>query len=541
MFTGLFPLIKLILRRDRVKLPIWIFCFTAFLLLMLPLLHEMYGDAASLNTLFETFSANAAGIFLTGVMDSPTFGALMTIETLLWWGLAIAFLNILLIVRHTRQNEEMGAQELIQSCRVGRSTSLVAVLIIAFLTNLIITVALGIGMSILNYDSWSTGQAWLYAITMGLFGMVWAAITAIIVQLVDSARSAVGMMAGILGFAFLLRGVGDFMGSPNAAGIIQPKWFSNLTPFGWAQSTRALTHPDWLPILIPIIFIIVAASVAFFLMHKRDVGAGIFPSRKGRSRASHFLKTPVGLAWYIQKKTFIGWFVGISVFIAVIGALVSEMSSVFDANETVRQLIESIGGTGALIPAFLSTMLALAVIAVSGYTIQGLNKLRSEEASGYLENVLATHLSRIKWLFTHVGIVLFCGALLLALSGAIMSITANIGTEYNINVLDYVLAALSYFPMVLVFAGAYVLLFGLIPRAAATIVWVYYGFLAFATWVGPMIGLPQWIMGISLMEHFAAVPADNLNIAPLIVCSVVAIAAIITGTITWRNRNLTTS
>ena len=541
MFTGLFSLIKLILRRDRIKLPVWIIIFVASIIMMLPLLHDMYGDTESLTTLYQTFSANAAGIFLTGFMDGPNFGSLITLETLLWWGLAVAFLNILLVVRHTRQNEEIGAQELIQSCRVGRSTSLVAVLIVAVLTNIILTIGLGIGMAIFNYDAWSTGQAWLYALTMGLFGMVWAAITAIVVQLVDSARGAIGMMSGIVGLTFLIRGVGDFMGRADSTGLMQPEWFSRLTPFGWAQATRALTNPETLPILIPIIFIIVAIPIAFFLMHHRDIGAGIFPSRKGRARASSIRKTPLGLTWYVQKNTFIGWLVGASAFMAVIGALTAEMSNIFDATDTVRLLIESIGGTGALVPAFLSTMLALAAIASAGYVIQGLSKIRSEEANGYLENLLATKLSRIKWLATHVCVVLLGGIIILTLSGTILASATNFYSEFTVNIWDYVLASLSYFPLILAFAGAYLLLFGLLPRAASTIVWTYYGFLAFATWVGPMLGLEQWIMNISLMSHFSSAPAADIAITPLIVISSAALTAAIIGTITWRNRNLIAS
>lgn len=81
------------------------------LIAMVPLLKNVYGDQQSLQMVYQTFSINPAGLFITGPMDAPTFGAMMTIETLLWWGLAVAFMNVL-IVRHTRQNEETGAQEL---------------------------------------------------------------------------------------------------------------------------------------------------------------------------------------------------------------------------------------------------------------------------------------------------------------------------------------------------------------------------------------------------------------------------------------------
>ena len=537
MFAGLATLIKLILRRDRVKLPVWTICFVVFLLWMIPLLSDMYGDAASLEALYQTLSANAAGIFLTGTMDTPTFGALMTIETLLWWGLAIAFLNILLVVRHTRQNEEMGAQELVQSCRVGRGTSLMAVLIVALLANFVIAIGLGVGMSLMS-DAWTSNQAWLYAVTMGLFGMVWAGLAAIVVQLVESARSARGILVGLVGLTFLIRGVGDFLGTKDAGALIQPEWMSSLSPFGWAQATRALTFPDWLPILLPIICIIVSVAVAFFLLHRRDLGAGILPSRKGRSHASTLRKTPLGFAWYVQRNVFIGWFAGVMIFVGVIGLLVPEMSRMFDTSDAAKRLIESIGGAGAMIPAFLSTMLTLTAIAVTGYIVQGLSKLRSEEANGYVENLLATRLSRIKWLAQHAGIVLAGGILMLALSGVILGTATNIWTEYTVDVWSYMLAGLSYVPVLLAFAGAFILLFGVLPRMAGAMIWTYYGFVAFVTWIGPILGLDEWIMNISIMQHFASAPAQGVEAAPLIIATTGGIVAVILGMVAWRNRNL---
>ena len=540
MFAGLTTLVKLIFRRDRVKLPVWIFCFTLFLLWMVPMLQNIYGDQESLTTLYQTFATNPAGIFLVGFMDSPTFGAFMTIETLLWWGLAIAFLNILLVVRHTRQNEEIGAQELIQSCRVGRSTGLVAVLLVALLTNTLITIVLGFGMTLLGGDYWGADQAWLYAINFGLFGLVWASITVIVVQLVDSARSAIGILAAIVGGAFMLRGIGDFMGTVGPNGLIQPAWFSLLSPFGWMQAARPLTFPEWGPTLIPIVFILIATPIAFLLMHGRDIGAGIFPSRKGRARASKFRKTPLGLTWYLQKNIFTGWFIGIMILVLTVGSLTAEMSRIFDTSDAVRKVIESIGGTGALIPAFLSAMLALATLGIIGYIVQGLGKLRNEEASGHVEHLLATKLSRTKWLALHITIVLAGGLIMLVASGSVLALCTNIATDYNVSVLEYALAGLSYFPILLAFTGAYLLIFGVVPRVVGTIIWAYYGFVAFATWIGPMLDFPAWAMSISIVHHFPSPPVDEIAVVPIIAFAIAAVAASALGITAWRNRDLAT-
>ena len=327
----------------------------------------------------------------------------------------------------------------------------------------------------------------------------------------------------------------------NHGGLIQPMWISYLSPFGWMQATRALTYPEWWPLVIPALFIVVAIIWAFFLQGVRDVGAGLLPACKGRDRAKPFLRTLPGLTWYLQKNIFLGWFIGTLSFIMIIGWLVPEMADVFDSSEFTQQLIQAIGGMGAIIPAFLSTFLMLTAIAVIGYVMQGLSKMRSEEAKGYLENLLATRVSRFKWMAFHVGMVIDCSILILVSSGIVLAVSTNLLTDVSVSVWDFTLAAFSYVPVVLAFIGVYVLLFGLIPRAAGAIVWSYYGFIAFATWVGPMIGLPEWLMNLNIMKHVAAAPANEIVIVPLLIITGVAVAAYVVGNIVWRNRDLATS
>lgn len=538
MFAGTKTLIGLILRRDRVKLPLWIIGITTSLIAMVPVLRDVYGDEASLTTLYQTFSLNPAGLFLTGPMDAPNFGALMTIETILWWGLAIAFMNTLLVVRHTRQNEEIGAQELILSGQVHRGTSLIAVLIIAFLANALIAVGIGAGMAALETSLWTTDQAWLYGLAMGLFGFAWAAIAAVIAQLVESARSANGILAGLIGVAFLLRGIGDFMGTANADGVLQPTWLSWLSPFGWLQATRPLTFPEWWPLIVPGIFVVVAGSVAFFLLSKRDVGAGILPARKGRARASRFLATPLGLTWHLQKNIFIGWLIGIVAMVVTIGVLVPEMTHVYESSENMKTLIAAMGGTGAIIPAFLSAMLSIVVLMVIAYVIQGLGKLRGEESSGHLENLLATRLSRMKWMGLHSSVVVIGGAFMLALSGSLLALCVNLVSDYQLDIWEYTVAGLSYFPLLFIFAGMYIVFFGLLPQISGLILWVYYGFVAFMAWLGPLLQLDQRILDLSLMTHLAAAPAEAVAAQPLIIMTLVTLGLLVVGSAAWRHRNL---
>ncbi len=536
--AGLGTLIRLILRRDRVKLPVWIIAIVSSLLAMVPLLRDTYGAGDELATIYQTFGANPAGLFLTGPMDSPTLAAFMTIETLLWWGLAIAFMNVLLVVRHTRQNEEMGAQELLLSGQVHRTTNLAAVLLVAAATNAILAIGIGAGMVAIADGEWSTESAWLYGAAFGMFGFVWAAIAAFAAQLFENTRSVTGMVASLIGASFVVRGIGDFMGTKNAEGLLEPTWVSSLSPFGWLQATRGLTVPDWWPLLVPMLCSVGLIALAAAVQARRDVGEGLLPSRRGRARAASFLRTPLGLTWYLQKNVFIGWLCAVIAMVATIGVLVPEMSHVYESSESLKQMIEAMGGSGEMIPVFLSAMLSIIVLMVAAYVLHGLGRLRSEESSGHLENLLALRLSRGSWLLLHAAVVLFGGLVMLVATGWLLALSVNMAADFTVDTWSYIAAAMSYWPMLLFFAGIYVCLFGMLPRAAGLVVWVYYGVVLFLSWLAPLLQLDKWMMNLSPLEYIAAAPAEDIEVLPLVYICGLALLLVAIGFTTWQKRNL---
>jgi len=218
--------------------------------------------------------------------------------------------------------------------------------------------------------------------------------------------------------------------------------------------------------------------------------------------------------------------------------LVPEMTHVYESSENMKTLIAAMGGTGAIIPAFLSAMLSIVVLMVVAYAIQGLGKLRGEESSGHLENLLATRLSRMKWMGLHSIVVILGGTLMLAISGGLLALCVNVVSNYQLDIWQYTVAGLSYFPLLFIFAGMYIVLFGLLPRIAGLVLWVYYGFVAFMSWLGPLLKLDQQILDLSLLTHLAAAPGEEIVARPLIIMSIVAVGLLAIGGMAWRHRNL---
>jgi ABC-2 type transport system permease protein len=214
------------------------------------------------------------------------------------------------------------------------------------------------------------------------------------------------------------------------------------------------------------------------------------------------------------------------------------MSKVYESSPDMMQMITAMGGNGALIPTFLAAMLMIVVLMIVAYAIHGLSRIRAEESSGHLENLLATRLARVRWLGLHGAIVLTGAAVMLMGSGLVMALAVNALSSWTVNVGDYVLAGLSYWPLVALLSGIYVLLFGLLPRMAGLALWVFFGFIAFMSWLGPLMKIDQWIMDLSPLSHIAAAPTEAVKFTPLLIMLAVGALAAAFGAIFWRRRNL---
>ena len=240
--AGTGTMLRLILRRDRIRLPVWIGAHGLLVLYIGAALPQLAPREENLAEMTAMLSQPVGRMF-TGPafgMDAPTYERFFAAGYVPYLFVLAALMNIFLVTRHTRGEEESGRAELIRANVTGRHTALTATLLVAGLANAATTVLVTAVALAMGYPA--TGSA-LVGLAAGLTGLAFTGITAITVQLSEFSRPAAGMAGGVLGAAFLLRALGDMA----AIGGSALSWAS---PLGWAAQTAPYVHDRWAPLLL---------------------------------------------------------------------------------------------------------------------------------------------------------------------------------------------------------------------------------------------------------------------------------------------------
>ncbi|WP_425455331.1 ABC transporter permease, partial [Allorhizocola rhizosphaerae] len=299
--TGTGSLVRLILRRDRALIPIWV-----LFMALLPL-----GTASGTVSLYPTDEARRG--YIDGLGSSPLlimfYGvtpAESSLGALIFWRMAngmvvMALIGLLMVIRHTRVEEEAGRRELLGSTVVGRHANLTAALIATGGTSLLVGLLVALGMM-------SQGAAAGGSVAMGLAwacaGIVFAAIGAVCAQLTEGAGAARSIGISVVGVAFVLRAAADVSGVDGGL-----RWMSWISPLGWSYEVHAYTDDRWWVFGLAAVFTVAVSGAAMALSAGRDVGAGLLPPRLGPAQASPRLRSPLALAWRLHSGALTAWVV----------------------------------------------------------------------------------------------------------------------------------------------------------------------------------------------------------------------------------------
>ena len=522
--TGTLPLLRFLLRRERIALPWWLLGATLLVLVQSGQSQSLYGSPEALAKLRQTIGGNTAAIAMNGptrLLDS--IGGEVVFEVFAFVAVVVALMNMFLVGRHTRADEESGRGELIRSARVGRHAPLAAALALAGLADLtvgvlVFAVTTGTGLPV-------AGSALFGAAIAGI-GLAFAALTAVAAQVFENTRAAYGVVALVLGAAYVLRAAGD-------VGDGSLSWAS---PIGWGQRTFPYVRDRWWPLLLMLGVSVLLGAAAVVLLGGRDFGAGLVRPRPGRAAASTWLRSTCALAWRLQRGALAGWAAGIGLLGVAYGSIGDSIEQYVRDNPQIAEFFP--GGAADIVDAYLSLTVGLSALLTAAYGVTSALRVRAEETSGRAEAVLATATSRLTWL---------AGQLSVALAGSAVALVAfglGEGLAYGMTVSDagqvprLIGVALAYLPAVWSIIAVTVLFLGWVPRAAAALAWAVVAYCTVVALFADSFDLPGWARWASPFAHVPRVPLDDLAVPPLLVIGLSAAALVVAGYAGLRRRDI---
>ena len=538
--TGTWRLFRLSLRLDRIRLPIWILANVGIVALTLPQLAQAYNTEPKRLIYTTTSASSAVTRLLNGAITGPSMGNIAVVETFFLAVILFGLMNIFLVTRHTRLEEETNRSEVIGSTLVGRQASLTATLLLAALVNV---VAAGLIFVVFRLNNLPFDGSLAYSLALGMSGMVFAGVAAVAAQLFESTRAANSMAGLVFGLAFAVRGVGDVLGQTLPGGLgVTPNFITWLSPLGWVLNINAFTGERWWVIGLFAALTAGLVAAAYILLSMRDIGSGLFAPRLGRAHASPQLLRRFGLVWRLNRTSTISWASALIASGATIGAVAHEFGKLIESNEEMQRVLAEIGGNRAVTDILFSVMFIIIAIATTAYGVQILLRMRSEETSNRLELLLSTGLGRYRWLFTYTVYAFVTSVVILLLTGFTAGLVFGIiGGDVLHNVKSLSGAILVFIPAISVMLGAALVFFGALPRLFVSLSWAVLAFSLLIFQLAAVLKLPQWVINLSPYTHTSPPLGTSLQIEPLAILSGVALTLVIAGFLLFSRRDIETS
>jgi ABC-2 type transport system permease protein len=430
-------------------------------------------------------------------------------------------------VRITRGEEEAGRWNLLLAGR-SRLTWLVGLHLTVILAATVIT-GVSATAAMIMAGARPGGSA-LYGAALTLVGTAAALFGGLAGQLVADRRRAVVLAAAGLGAGLLARMVGDAADSLHGLHWISPFGLLGLTePFGAAR----------LPPLAVLLLANIALAIGVGMVSaRRDVGAGLLPTRDRPASRLGWLRSLPRFAVRRSAGALLVWGAGVWLYFLLIGLLASSLTTFLSDNPLFADLAARAGfGSLTTVTGYLASLFALLAIPLGLYAASRIAADSADEQDRHLTLVFAGPVSRRRWFALQVAtgvagvVVLAAGAGVFSWAGA-----TAVGAEVPLGAA--LAGAFNVVPIAWLSLGAALLAFGWWPP------------LTFAVGALPAVGgfllqvlaetlrWPSWALALSPYEHVQAVPYDTVDWAGTMAMTAIAAALAVVGLLGFTRRDL---
>ena len=352
------------------------------------------------------------------------------------------------------------------------------------------------------------------------------------------------------GLAFAL---GPLLGRGGAAGVaglaMVVLWLANgldtlaviapLSPFRWTADHIALVGQfDWAPLAVVGVFAAVFLAIGVLLFARRDMGVTIGLSLPHLPAAILGVRGPVSRAFGDQLPRALGWGIGLGLIGAMLASLVGTITTQLGGDSNLLKTFATLFPTFDLTSAggFLQLYVQMLYIAAGFAGATFVAKWASDETEGRLETMLATPLTRTRWVVAG-GV----GAMLAVIVMTIL-FAAGIGlgaSSASVNGGDAITgsAALGLYAFAIVGVG--VAVGGLWRSSVAAEV---AALVVVATYlidlIAPALQLPDWVHQLALTAHLGQPMIGSWDMAGVVACLAIGLGGILIGAWGLQRRDL---
>jgi len=526
-FGGTLKLAAFFMRRERIIFAIWL----AVLLVLAWGVAAVFQDQMSPEELQVILLVRTSPAQMA--LQGPVYGIdnflpshMFAAEMHLFTMVAIAIMNIFLVLRLTRGDEEKGRYEVIRSLPVGRLAGPGAAMLTAFGANFVLAIAHGLLLWALGITGIDVAGAFAYGVSLGVMGFFFAAITAFFAQLSPSARGASGYAFVFLIAAYLIRAVGD----------VTNETMAMASPLGLIMRAEVFASNYLWPVLIILAIGLAVCTLTFIMDSRRDIDQGFIPQRQGPGEASEALLSPIGLAWRLSRNAFIAWAVGMFALGAALGGLMGEAEVFAGENEIFMAMMPASPDftVTQLFTMLLNVLLAIVCIAP---VVNLALKQHAEEKDQRAEYILGTAVSRTRYMLGYV-IIAFAASLVMPFVTALgLWVSSSITMAEPLGFGTMLWAIMVYVPALWVMLGLCVFIVGFAPKLVL-LCWMYFGYAFIIGFFGDLLSLPQWAMRISPIGFVPMVPLEDVRLLPMAGMFAVGVVLTVAGVFFYRQRDL---
>ncbi|MFA5698762.1 MAG: hypothetical protein WC954_03395 [Sphaerochaeta sp.] len=516
--------LRFIIRRERRISLIWLLSITASVLIftsLYPTLVPTHAETLALATSMQ----NPAMVAMMG----PVYGLaqitpaiIMSQETLIWYLIAVAIMNIFLITRHTRGDEEFGRIELLLAKPISVRIPTLAPLIFAIIINAIIALASALGVLIINIEGTTFLGALSFGLAIGGVGLYFAALTLLFAQIFSTSSGVFSASFITVGLMYMIRALADVEQSP----------LTLISPFGVALQMEVFYSNRLtllLFLLLPSLFFI---DIALLLNSIRDHGSGLIAQRPGKRRASAFLRSPFGLAWHLSKPSTLAWGGGIFLLGLSYGSVIGDLTSFVENNELMQQIILS-SGPNTLLDGYVALIFSIMASVVSVPVILSTLRIYNEEITARAELLFSRPTSR-RALYTPFLIIAFGESIMMFI---LLAIGLALGGGGVLSLGEIIGYGLAYLPAVWLFGAVGVFIVGFIP-ALRSLIWLFFASTFIITYTDFITPLPSYLTKLNPFVFIPHLPVEEFKILPLLILTISSALLITGGLVRYENRDL---